>query len=129
MKNKHWFITAALCCGFSVGLGAFGAHALREILDEHSLHTWETGIKYMMFHSLALFIVTFTLHLFPEEDYPRYAGWAFLIGIILFSGSLFLLATIGIRPLGIVTPVGGILQITGWIFLAMFGYKRFFSSE
>ncbi|MBF0274252.1 MAG: DUF423 domain-containing protein, partial [Nitrospinae bacterium] len=55
---------------------------------------------------------------------PRYSAIAFLTGIILFSGSLFLLATTGMRPLGIVTPIGGVIQITGWIMLAIFGYKK-----
>ncbi|MBF0274489.1 MAG: DUF423 domain-containing protein, partial [Nitrospinae bacterium] len=70
MKLNHWYAVAALSCGLSVAFGAFGAHALKNVLEEHALQTWNTGVKYMMFHSIALFIAVFSMYLTPQEKLP-----------------------------------------------------------
>jgi len=124
MVNNRWFGIAAIFCGLSVAIGAFGAHAMKEILDDSGMQTWNTSVKYMMFHSTALLITSFAIHFNSKEKLFRYASIAFVVGIVLFSGSLFLLAITGIRPLGAVTPVGGIFQIVGWICLAIAGFKK-----
>ena len=82
-----------------------------------------------MFHSTALLITSFAIHFNPKEKLFRYAAIGFLVGIVLFSGSLFLLTVTGIRPLGAVTPIGGMFQIAGWIMLAVAGFKKEQKSE
>ena len=95
----------------AVVLGAFGAHAIKEILiAEESASVWETAVRYQMWHALTLLV----LSLFPEKQNPSKAtGLCFIIGTFLFSGSLYLLAIGGPRWLGPVTPIGGLLLITG----------------
>ncbi len=122
--NNRWFGLAALLAALSVGLGAFGAHGLKGVISAGSLEVWKTGVHYMMLHSTALLIASYARMQFPALSQLRYACWGFLIGMILFSGSLFLLAVTGVRPLGAITPVGGLFQIGGWIFLALAGFRE-----
>ena len=97
----------------SVVLGAFGAHALKRVLDPDRLASWETGVRYQMFHALALLAVGLLL----AKDWPlKPTLWLFTLGTVLFSGSIYLLA-LRIGPgawLGPVTPIGGLLLIAGW---------------
>ncbi len=105
-----------------VGFGAFGAHALESMLDDYSLDIWQTAVQYQMFHTVALLAV----HWLVTEKFDtrlNKAGYAFIVGIILFSGSLYLLALTGMRWLGMVTPVGGLAFLAGWLMLAMHGMK------
>ena len=97
-------------------MGAFGAHALNEILDDYGKSIYNKAVLYHMFHSIALLILGLINKIQPEIPLSM-AGWSFLIGIILFSGSLYILAITGIKSLGIITPIGGVLFIIGWIFL------------
>ena len=106
-----------------VGFGAFGAHALESMLDDYSLDIWQTAVQYQMFHTVALLAV----HWLVTEKFDtrlNKAGYAFIVGIILFSGSLYLLALTGMPWLGMVTPVGGLAFLAGWLMLAMHGMKR-----
>jgi uncharacterized membrane protein YgdD (TMEM256/DUF423 family) len=100
-----------------VALGAFGAHALRERLDERMLANFETGARYQMYHALALLAVAWAASRFSTSQLPVYAGWLFVVGIILFSGSLYLMAFTGQRWLGAVTPLGGVAFLAGWVCL------------
>lgn len=113
---KFWFISAALSGFVCVALGAFGAHSLKNILDEYGKSIYETAVLYQMFHTVALFVVGVIQH-FDREASLSIAGWGFLAGIILFSGSLYFLATTGMKWLGAITPVGGVAFLFGWFWL------------
>ena len=97
-------------------MGAFGAHALNEILDDYGKSIYNKAVLYHMFHSIAILILGLINKIQPEIQLSL-AGWSFVFGIILFSGSLYILAITGIKSLGIITPIGGTLFIIGWIFL------------
>ncbi len=102
----------------SVALGAFGAHLLEGKLSENALSMWEKAVHYQMFH--ALIIITTGLVLIKYESSALvFAGWAFVLGVLLFSGSLYTYATTGVRMLAMITPFGGVLFLIGWI---LFGY-------
>jgi uncharacterized membrane protein YgdD (TMEM256/DUF423 family) len=119
---KNWLFSAALFGFLSVALGAFGAHSLKNILDEYGKSVYEKAVLYQMFHSMALFAVGVLQHLFKGISFSP-AGFGFLIGILLFSGSLYVLAITGIRWLGAITPIGGIAFLFGWAWL-IFGISR-----
>ena len=99
-------------------MGAFGAHALDEILDDYGKSIYNKAVLYHMFHSIAILILGLINKIQPEIQLSM-AGWSFMFGIILFSGSLYILAITGIKPLGMITPIGGILFIIGWVFLIL----------
>jgi uncharacterized membrane protein YgdD (TMEM256/DUF423 family) len=103
-----------------VALGAFGAHGLKNVLDEPMKAVFETGVRYQMIHGLALFVVAW-LSSRGSSTYLTVAGWCFVVGILLFSGSLYILSLSGVRAWGAVTPVGGLAFLAGWILLALSG--------
>ena len=109
----------ALC---AVLFGAFGAHALRETLSAHdSIQTWETAVRYQMWHALALVL----LSMIPEpQSIPKMTGLCFVVGSLLFSGSLYGLALDGPKWLGPVTPLGGLCLMIGWVLLVYSNYKK-----
>jgi uncharacterized membrane protein YgdD (TMEM256/DUF423 family) len=113
---KIWFLLAALFGFLSVALGAFGAHSFKNILDEYGKSIYEKAVLYQMFHSMALFAVGVLQHLFKGIPFSP-AGFGFLIGILLFSGSLYVLAISGVKWLGAITPIGGISFLFGWAWL------------
>lgn len=114
----------ALSAAIAVAAGAFGAHALRARVDVRALEVWETGARYQMYHALALLFVAWMAERVPVAgDAPmgrlygsavRVAGWAFVIGTVLFSGSLYLMTLTGATWLGAVTPLGGLAFLVGW---------------
>jgi uncharacterized membrane protein YgdD (TMEM256/DUF423 family) len=112
----------------AVALGALAAHALRQELADSAMHAFETGVHYQFLHALALCVVAlWAAH--AESDgatYPTVAGWAFVAGIVMFSGSLYVLALGGPRWLGPVTPIGGLALIFGWLALAYGALRRAF---
>lgn len=116
---QNLFLVAAGINGFiAVALGAFAAHGLKKILGPDLLATFQTGVQYHMYHALALFgIGLLTLH-FPNQALLKTAGYLFLLGIVLFSGSLYILAFSGIRWLGAITPLGGVAFLAAWALLA-----------
>jgi uncharacterized membrane protein YgdD (TMEM256/DUF423 family) len=117
--GNTFFILGCLAGGLGVALGAFGAHALRSRLSAERLETFETGVRYQMYHSLAL-LVTYFVGIFRDDSvFHLIAGWLFVAGIVLFSGSLYLLALTGKRRWGAITPIGGLAFIAGWICLAI----------
>jgi uncharacterized membrane protein YgdD (TMEM256/DUF423 family) len=101
----------------AVAFGAFGAHALGDIVTPERLQTFETGVRYQMYHALALLVMS----VLPLKNYR--AAWFILAGTIIFSGSLYLLVLLDIGVFGAVTPIGGVLQIVGWVLL-IFSFKR-----
>jgi uncharacterized membrane protein YgdD (TMEM256/DUF423 family) len=113
---KIWLLLAAIFGFLSVALGAFGAHSLKNILDEYGKSVYEKALLYQMFHSMALFAVGVVQHLFKGISFSP-AGIGFLIGILLFSGSLYVLAITGVKWLGAITPIGGLAFLFGWAWL------------
>jgi uncharacterized membrane protein YgdD (TMEM256/DUF423 family) len=102
----------------SVAAGAFGAHALRARLSPDLLDVFETAARYQMYHALGLFAAAWAVTRWPGP-WPVRAGWLFVVGTLLFSGSLYALALSGVRWLGAVTPFGGVAFLAGWICLVL----------
>jgi len=118
------FLLLGALSGFSsVAAGAFGAHALRQRLDEKLLAVFETGARYQMFHALALLVIG-ALAARGESRALAVAGWAMVAGTVLFSGSLYALALSGVRGLGAITPLGGVAFLVGWLALAWAVWTR-----
>jgi uncharacterized membrane protein YgdD (TMEM256/DUF423 family) len=108
---------AVVLGGVGVGLGAFGAHALRRRVPDDRLAIFETGVRYQMYHALALFGVASVAARLPGSIVPAVTAWCFVAGTLLFSGSLYLLAVTGRRSFGAVTPLGGLAFVVGWTLL------------
>jgi len=102
----------------AVAAGAFGAHALRARLSPDLLGVFETAARYQMYHALALMAVAWAVARWPGA-LPQWAGWLFIAGTVLFSGSLYALALSGVRWLGAITPLGGLAFLAGWICLGL----------
>ena len=120
--ERVFIVCGALSAFIAVAAGAFGAHALRARLGPELLAVFETAARYQMYHALALIAVAWAISRWGTPQL-RAAGWLFLAGTILFSGSLYLLALTGVRGLGAVTPFGGLCFRAGWLLLA-FGVWR-----
>ncbi|MCB0464140.1 MAG: DUF423 domain-containing protein [Aequorivita sp.] len=119
--DKKMVATASLLTAATIALGAFGAHGLKNIVEASALNTFETGVRYQMYHSLAILV----LGLAPSipEKIKKTVFWIFILGIILFSGSIYLLALNAILPfnaakIGFITPIGGLMFILGWFWFA-----------
>ncbi len=108
----------AISAFIAVAAGAFGAHGLRAKLSPQYLDIFETAARYQMYHALALLAVAFVADRWPGPA-AAWAGWLFVVGTVIFSGSLYLLALTGIRWLGAITPIGGVAFMAGWICLAL----------
>jgi uncharacterized membrane protein YgdD (TMEM256/DUF423 family) len=118
MSQDRLFATLGAASAFvAVGAGAFGAHGLRARLSPDLLAVFETGARYQMYHALGLLAVAWAATRWPGP-WPVRAGWLFLAGTVLFSGSLYALALTGVRWLGAVTPLGGVAFLAGWLCLA-----------
>ena len=117
--SRIFLAIAAAFGGISVILGAFASHALKDRLSDRALEIWETGTKYQMYHALALILVALLLSRMSDSTPLTIAGYSFVAGIVLFSGSLYALSLSGIKILGAITPIGGVAFITGWICLAI----------
>lgn len=111
---RFFGIVGSLSLFLSVALGAFGAHALRDQLSDRMREVFETAVRYQLIHSIAILIVGV---LADRGVFFQYAGWLYIAGIILFSGSLYLLAVTNIRALGIITPLGGLAFLAGHLLL------------
>jgi uncharacterized membrane protein YgdD (TMEM256/DUF423 family) len=116
--NRTFWMMACLFGFLAVAAGAFGAHALRARLGPEMLAVWETAARYQMYHALALLAVAMAAGRWPEAGWTA-AGWLFAAGILVFSGSLYLLAFTGTRWLGAITPIGGLCFLAGWVALAL----------
>ena len=105
-----------MSAGSAVALGAFGAHGLRAMVTPEMLAVFETGVRYQMYHALGLLAVAWAITRWPEANLNS-AGWAFIVGIVVFSGSLYLLTLTEARWLGAITPIGGLAFLAGWAIL------------
>lgn len=127
--HKGFLQTAAILGALAVALGAFGAHGLKKIVPAETVTTFETGVRYQFYHVFALLAVAILFGSFPGRNL-QYAGVCFIIGIILFSGSLYILTalqatkTVGLRGIGAITPIGGVFFIIGWILLFLVVLKK-----
>jgi len=122
MTGQQIFLAFGALFGFiGVATGAFGAHLLRSRLSIEFLNTFEVGVRYQLYHAFALIGVALLMHLFPSSWFLT-AGWLFMIGTLIFSGSLYILVLTGVKSWGAVTPVGGLLLLAGWfsLFLGSF---------
>lgn len=120
--HKGFLITASLLGALSVALGAFAAHGLRRVLDPAQVATFETGVRYQFYHTFALLAVAILYEKF-SGSLMQWAGICFLAGILLFSGSLYLMTalrtteSVGVNKIGIITPFGGLFFIAGWMLM------------
>ena len=121
--SKTFFLIACVFSFLGVALGAFGAHALKQKLTPDMLQVFEVGVRYQMYHAFALFIVAWELHSWNLSSAAA-AGWWFIAGIFLFSGSLYALALSGVSWLGAITPLGGLSFLIGWLWLAWSAWKN-----
>lgn len=121
--GARWARIGALSAVIAVAAGAFGAHALRARVDARALEVWETAARYQMYHALALLFVAWLATVPGDGDAPvgrlygspvQVAGWAFVVGTVVFSGSLYLMTLTGMTWLGAVTPLGGVAFLVGW---------------
>ena len=121
--TRIFLAIASALGGISVVLGAFASHALKDRLSDRALEIWETGTKYQMYHALALILVALLISRFPDSTLLVVAGYAFVAGITIFSGSLYALSLSGIKLLGAITPLGGAAFIIGWACLTVAALK------
>ena len=113
-----WIRAGSLMMFLAVALGAFGAHGLKDVLSPEMKAVFETGVRYQVYHALGLFVIAWL----STRAYSRaidLAGWCFLAGILLFSGSLYALSLTGIKKFGAITPLGGLLFLAGWFCLLL----------
>ena len=119
--DKNMVVTASFLAAVTIAMGAFGAHGLKNMVDAAALTTFETGIRYQMYHCLAILAVGLAPSI--PEKIKKTVFWFFILGILLFSGSIYLLALNEVLPfnsakIGFITPIGGLLFIIGWIWFA-----------
>ncbi len=121
---KLFILLGSLNALLGVALGAFGAHGLKSRVTPEMLTVWETAVQYHLIHALGLLFIGILCHLIPEVSLVRISGWSILVGIVLFSGSLYALVLTGTKPLGIITPIGGVAFLVGWLLLAISAWQR-----
>lgn len=117
--SEAFFILGSLFGALGVAAGAFGAHGLRARLTTERLDTFEVAVRYQMYHALALLAAAYAVERWPDSSLPVVAGLLFLAGIVVFSGSLYALVLSGVRRLGMITPLGGLAMVAGWVLLAL----------
>ncbi|HSG46763.1 MAG TPA: DUF423 domain-containing protein [Longimicrobiales bacterium] len=120
--ERAFFGIGAVFALVGVALGAFGAHGLRATLSPADLATFETGVRYQMYHAFALMVAAWAASRWPGTP-VHVAGWLFVVGIVVFSGSLYALVLTGQRWLGAVTPLGGLCFLAGWALLAWSAFR------
>lgn len=114
--EKAFLILASLLGGLAVALGAFGAHGLKEIITEARLETYETAVRYQMYHALALFAVVGMMR-WTQSPLLGWAGWLLVAGVVIFSGSLYLIVFTDRSWFGAIAPIGGVAMIAGWLLM------------
>ena len=124
MTLKIAFLFAAFAGALGVVLGAFGAHALRGSIEPRLIETFQTAVQYQLIHALALLLVSLTMGWLGQSLSFEISAYAFMAGIILFSGSLYGLVLTEMKWLGPVTPLGGLCLIVGWLALLVGGYRQ-----
>ena len=123
MKSSFLFL-GAVSALIGVGMGAFGAHGLKAILSPEMLTVYQTGVTYQMWHALGLMGIALMRLQTPESKLLSWAGWLMFIGILLFSGSLYLLVLLDLKWLGMITPLGGVSFILAWLLIAIFAAQK-----
>lgn len=121
--RSPWIAIGALNAAIAIAAGAFAAHGLRDHLeahDAHALEVFETGARYQMYHAFALILAS----ILARPTVRQLAGWLFLVGIVLFCGSLYAIALTGVKGFGAVAPIGGLAFIAGWLWLAWTAWRR-----
>jgi uncharacterized membrane protein YgdD (TMEM256/DUF423 family) len=122
--DRLFFGIGCAAAAVAIVFGAFGAHALRDRLGPQILAIYETGVRYQIYHAFALLIVGVLRGSMARSPWIDAAGWLFTIGIVIFSGSLYLLSISGARWLGAITPAGGLAFIGGWVMLLVWAWRR-----
>lgn len=118
MKNRNILLAGAVFMALGVLLGAFGAHALKKMLSPEMLVVYKTGVEYQFYHAIGLFAIGLVgFHI--ESKWLRWSGILLVVGIVLFSGSLYALSISGIKILGAITPIGGLSFVAGWVCLVV----------
>ena len=118
--DRLFFIVGSVLAGLAVATGAFGAHGLQKMVTPERLETWEKAARYQIYHALALLLLAWAITHWPEQAKLLSAGgWLFIAGIVLFSGSLYLLVLSEITILGAITPLGGVTFVAGWLCLVV----------
>ena len=118
--HKNFLLVAAILGFLGVAFGAFGAHGLRERLSPEMMAVFEIGVRYQMYHVFALLAVAAAIAHFGRSRLLLAAGWSFITGVLIFSGSLYALALTGTGMFGAITPIGGVGLLLGWACLAFF---------
>jgi len=122
MKKRNMLVLGAILAALTVGIGAFGAHGLRDVLAKSGkAGTFETAVRYQFYHAMAIILAGILLGIYKNPKL-KYAAWFFLIGIILFSGSLYALSLLQLTAswmMGMIAPIGGLSFIIGWLLLAL----------
>lgn len=127
MTDKFFIQAGALLGALAVALGAFGAHALKAMLESSNrVDTFDTAVKYQFYHAIGLVLIGLLLQncAVNAERFYHWSGYAFLIGVVIFSGSLYTICFTGIRAFGAVAPIGGTLMIVGWMLLLLAAGKK-----
>ncbi|KJD42460.1 DUF423 domain-containing protein [Paenibacillus terrae] len=117
--QRRWIIVGSIMMLLAVAIGAFGAHIVKTRIDADALAVYETGVKYHMIHAVGLLIIALAAGQWGASTRLKWAARLLFTGIILFSGSLYVLSLTGIRVLGAITPLGGVCFIAGWLLLAL----------
>ena len=123
LTTKLFLMLGSANAMLAVIFGAFGAHALKNRLDENLLKVFHTGVEYHFYHALGLILIGILSLQIPATNLIKSSGWMMFAGIILFSGSLYLLSILNLRWLGMITPLGGLLFILSWLCLFIAVYK------
>ena len=120
--DRFFFLSGAVAAFIAVALGAFGAHSLKTKLSADMLNIFEIGVRYQMYHALGLLAVGWACTKWPGA-WTNASGWLFVVGTVIFSGTLYALALTGVRWLGAITPIGGLAFLAGWLCLAWGAYR------
>lgn len=120
--ERIFFVIGCVAAFIGVAVGAFGAHGLKSRVSAEMLAVFEVGVRYHLYHAFALFVVAWAQMRWPGS-LATASGWLFLVGIALFSGSLYLMSLTGLRWLGAITPLGGLAFLAGWLCLAWASWK------
>jgi uncharacterized membrane protein YgdD (TMEM256/DUF423 family) len=122
---KCFILLGSLNMALAIAIGAFGAHGLKGKISENMLNNWNTGAHYHLLHGVALLVIGLLIaQLGAHGDGAQVAGWLLFAGIVLFSGSLYVMALTGVKVLGAITPIGGLAFIVGWIWLTVTAWRH-----
>lgn len=123
--QKLFLLFGSIAMALAVTLGAFGAHGLKSKLTQDMLDIFETGVQYHFYHAIGLLIIGAVANYMPESPLLKWSGWLMVSGLLIFSGSLYVLSMSGLRWLGAITPIGGLCFIASWILLAVATWRGF----